>query len=160
MKQSFYEYCMETDKTALYAEWDHEKNELDPMKTPPKSGRDAWWICEKGHSFKARISARTSGGTCCPYCTNKKVLPGFNDLATLKPLLAAQWHPEKNGDMTPKDVTCGSARMVWWKCPSCGYEWRNLVYSRAGHQNSGCPVCVGKGKRANSPAVYRRAAGG
>ena len=85
-------------------------------------------------------------GSCCPYCTGKKVLPGFNDLATLEPKIAA-WHPTLNGTLTPEMVTLGSHRKVWWQCPE-GHVWKAVVYSRAGPQKCGCPVCAGKVKAA------------
>ena len=43
----------------------------------------------------------------CPYCTNRKVLAGFNDLATLEPAVAKEWHPTLNGALTPEMVTAG-----------------------------------------------------
>ena len=37
----------------------------------------------------------------CPYCAGRKVLPGFNDLAALRPDLAVQWHPTLNKGLRP-----------------------------------------------------------
>ena len=40
------------------------------------------------------------------------------------PELAAQWHPTKNGEKTPADVTAGSGEKVWWTCPKgLDHEW-------------------------------------
>ncbi len=75
----------------------------------------------------------------------KKVLPGFNDLATLETKVAAQWHPNLNGALTPQMVTTGSHRRAWWQC-DYGHVWKAVVYARAGSQN-GCPVCAGVAKR-------------
>jgi hypothetical protein len=61
-------------------------------------------------------------------------------LATLHPDLAAQWDSEKNGAMTPEDVTAGSGVRAWWICPDCGHNWAAYVYSRAGGGH-GCPEC-------------------
>ena len=85
----------------------------------------------------------------CPYCADQRVLQGFNDLATILPQVAAQWHPTLNEGMTPEDVTCGSAKRVWWQCNVCGYEWKAIIYSRAGSQRCGCPMCAGKVKTRN-----------
>ena len=64
-------------------------------------------------------------------------------LAALYPEVAAQWHPEKNGLLTPADVTPGSGHKAWCLCPRCEHTWAAAIYSRArgGH---GCPEC---GKR-------------
>ena len=76
----------------------------------------------------------------CPYCAGKKV--GLsNCLATKNPELAKEWHPTKNGDLTPYDVTCGNGDEIWWQCNK-GHEWQAPIYNRHGN-NSGCPYCSG-----------------
>lgn len=128
---------------ALAAEWDREKNgTLTPQEVRPASNRRVWWRCEKGHSYIAAVAARTAQGG-CPYCSGRKVLPGFNDLATIAPAVAAQWHPTLNAPLTPEMVTPGSKRRVWWCCP-LGHVWKAVVYSRTGDRGCGCPVCAGK----------------
>ena len=47
-----------------------------------------------------------------------------------------------NGGLTPEMVTAGSNRKVWWQCP-LGHTWKAVVYSRAGSQRCGCPICAG-----------------
>lgn len=127
---------------ALAAQWDGARNgSLTPQQVAPKSNRKAWWLCEMGHSYQAAISSRANGSG-CPYCTNKKVLAGFNDLATVEPRIAAEWHPTLNGTLTPQMVTTGSRKKVWWQ-GRCGHVWCAVVFSRAGKQHCGCPVCAG-----------------
>lgn len=79
----------------------------------------------------------------CPYCAGRKVLPGFNDLATLAPDVAQQWHPTLNGALTPQMVTAGSHRKVWWECEQ-GHVWKAVIYPRTGLKKCGCPVCAGR----------------
>ena len=127
----------------LAAQWDTERNgTLTPQQVTLTSNRKAWWICEKGHSFQAVIASRANG-TGCPYCTNRKVLAGFNDLATVEPRIAAEWHPTLNGALTPEMVTVGSTKKVWWEC-LLGHVWKATIYSRTGAKKCGCPVCAGK----------------
>ena len=80
------------------------------------------------------------------HCANRKVLKGFNDLATVYPLIAAEWHPTLNGDLTPDQVVPGSGKRVWWRC-SESHEWQAYIYNRTGPQKTGCPVCAGQFKR-------------
>ena len=132
----------------IAAEWDFEKNgSLTPEMVTEQSNRKVWWKCDLGHSYQAVISSRTSDRQGCPYCSGQRVLKGFNDLATLLPKIAYQWHPTLNGALMPEEVTCGSAKRVWWKCNVCGGEWKAIIYSRAGAQRCGCPMCAGKVKR-------------
>lgn len=128
----------------LAAQWHPTRNgNLTPDSVTPYSNKKVWWRCPLGHEYQASVGARAVSGTGCPYCANRKVLPGFNDLATLEPKTAAQWHPTLNGGLTPAMVTAGSHRKVWWMCPS-GHVWKAMIYARAGPQKNGCPVCAGK----------------
>ena len=141
----------ENDLATLYpdiaAQWDETKNgTLRPSNVTADSNRRVWWKCEKGHSCRAVIAQRVQRGDGCPYCANRKVLPGFNDLATVQPLVAKQWHETLNGALTPEMVTAGSHKKAWWQC-SYGHVWKAAIYSRAGVQQCGCPVCAGKTRR-------------
>ena len=131
---------------AIAAQWHPPKNgALTPERLAPYSNRKVWWRCELGHEYSAAVASRTMKGSGCPYCAGKKVLPGFNDLASREPALAAQWHPTLNGALTPELVTAGSHKKVWWQCPE-GHVWKTVIHSRAGPQKCGCPVCAGRVK--------------
>ena len=128
-------------------QWDTEKNgTLTPWDVTVGSNRVVWWRCDKGHSFRAAVATRAMQGSDCPYCTNRKVLAGFNDLVTVEPRIAAEWHPTLNGTLTAEMVTAGSRKKVWWEC-TYGHIWKAVVYSRAGKQKCGCPVCAGKTRK-------------
>lgn len=122
-------------------EWCYEKNApLTPKDVSPGSGKKVWWICPKGHDYEMTISHRSTGGG-CPYCANKRVWVGFNDLETKFPKIATEWSVERNAPLTPKDVLPGSERKVWWKCHNCGHVWHSKIYSRT--QGGKCPNCHG-----------------
>ena len=55
--------------------------------------------------------------------------------------LLREWDAEKNGGLTPSDVSFGSHQKVWWQC-SKGHSWQAKVYSRSA--GSGCPYCTGR----------------
>lgn len=122
-------------------EWNYEKNSaLEPENFTVGSNRKVWWKCEKGHEWQAAIVTRQEGSG-CPYCANKKVLPGFNDLASSDPSLAAQWHPVMNNNMKPTDITLHSGKKVWWQCEK-GHVWQASADHRARGQN--CPYCANR----------------
>ncbi len=132
-----------TNKT-LAKEWNYEKNGLlNPQYIPQNSGRKVWWKCEKCHEWQAVIASRNQG-LGCPYCSNKKVLAGYNDLLTLNPQIASEWHPTKNGELKPQDFIIGSRKKVWWKCKDCGYEWETSIVNRTKENGTGCPCCANK----------------
>lgn len=133
----------------LAKQWHPTKNEnLNPSEVAFNSSRRVWWICEKGHEWEVRIVDRFSNNgliSKCPYCSNKKVLKGFNDLATNRPDIAKQWHPSKNGALLPSNVITGSGKKVWWICEK-GHEWeaRILDRTRLDGKETGCPYCSGQ----------------
>lgn len=123
----------------LAVQWHPNKNgSLTPQEVRPGSSRKVWWLCEKGHEWQATIASRSSG-TGCPVCANRKIIPGENDLATTHPALAAQWHPSKNGTLTPEKISHGYDRKVWWIC-SKGHEWRASPTTRV-KMGAECPIC-------------------
>lgn len=122
----------------IAAEWHTTKNgELQPNMVMRKTNKKVWWRCEKGHSWKSMIYSRTSGND-CPYCENREILVGDNDLGTTHPALAKEFHPTKNGELTVQQLVAGSNKKVWWQCKE-GHEWSASVVSRVAGNN--CPYC-------------------
>ena len=70
---------------------------------------------------------------------SNRTMKGVNDLLTKNPLLASEWNYTKNGDLLPDEVAYQSNKLVWWKCPTCGYEWKSTVNNR--NKGNGCPCC-------------------
>lgn len=134
-----------TASPRLANEWNDELNgTLTPRDVTKYSNRRVWWRCPLGHEYQAAINARSKGSG-CPYCAGRRVLIGFNDLASQEPALAEQWAQDMNEGLTPEMVTTGSHRRAWWRC-SEGHVWRAIIYSRARGKHCGCPVCAGKVK--------------
>lgn len=122
------------------SQWHPTKNAgLTPDKVTPKSAIKIWWKCSGGHEWKATIATRSNGSK-CPYCSGKKST-GAKDLLTVHPDIAKQWHPTKNGDLTPDKVSYGSKKKIWWVCKK-GHEWITHVTSRS--NGNGCPYCSGR----------------
>ena len=124
----------------LSTEWDHEKNDpLKPSDIPMYSKASVWWRCSKGHSWKNTVSHRIQGQG-CPYCAGNHILPGFNDIVTMKMSYLSEWDTEKNLETKPDMSGPGSVKKVWWKCER-GHSWKAAVYSRTA--GTGCPYCAG-----------------
>lgn len=146
-----------TVKPEILEQWDYEKNtKIDPSEILPSAHVKVWWKCPLGHSWEAVVFSRTrENGAGCPYCTGRKVLAGFNDLATRKPKVAKQWHQALNAPLRPEDVTLGCNKKVWWECGD-GHIWQATVYSRTRQKGTGCPVCAGKVKDTDWSTVRRK----
>ena len=128
----------------LAAEWSELNYPLYPSAVTVRANRKVWWKCKTcGQHWQARIADRTEGHG-CPVCAGERLIPGVNDFATEYPLLAEEWS-EKNLDLKPSMVWSKSRRNVWWKCKTCGYEWRGVIDSRVKGQK--CPACEDRAVR-------------
>jgi len=95
-------------------QWHPDKNgNLEPYQVVTESNKKVWWKCDKGddHQWPAIIANRTRKGNGCPCCCGRKVSV-TNSLASLYPELAKEWHPDKNGDLTPDQIVAGLSRVV------------------------------------------------
>ncbi|WP_458686365.1 zinc-ribbon domain-containing protein [Nocardia tengchongensis] len=126
-------------------EWDYEKNgALTPDQVSAGSAAMVHWKCQKfGHQWTDSPNHRTGRGSGCPYCGNKRVLVGFNDLETRFPEIAKEWDYERNDGLGPAEVLAGSARKVHWKCQKFGHHWEAIIVNRT-RKGHGCSVCCNK----------------
>ena len=135
---------LSTQYPDLAAQWHPTKNgDLTPADVVARSGKKFWWKCPEGpdHEWPASGNSRVRGRG-CPACAGRQVSV-TNSLGSLYPDLAAQWHPTKNGELTPDQVVAGSNKKVWWKCPEGpDHEWPAPGNSRI--KGSGCPACAGR----------------
>jgi hypothetical protein len=60
------------------------------------------------------------------------------NLYVLRPDLAKEWHPTKNGGLGPRDVTPGSGKKAWWLCNK-GHWWLAAVRDRV--RGMKCTFC-------------------
>lgn len=132
---------LETVNPKLAKEWNFEKNIALPSEVINGSAKKYWWLCSKGHTWEATICDRQRGDG-CPYCSNKRVLAGYNDLATTHPDLVKEWDFVKNIDISPYSISYGCGKKIWWKC-SEGHEYQATPNSRTCN-NCGCPYCSGQ----------------
>ena len=128
---------------AIAQEWHPRENgDLTPNDVAYGSGIKRWWECLEGHVWQASPNSRTSGnGTGCPYCAGKRVTRR-NMLTICHPDISDEWHPTKNGDMTPDQFSRGSGKVVWWQC-TVGHERQMPIYQRTGkRRRKSCPDCA------------------
>jgi len=139
----------------LIAEWHPTKNvDLFPYEVTYASVRKIWWKCPNGpdHEWVAQPIQRTARGAGCPYCKGRRVSI-TNCLATIAPVLAMQWHPTRNGRLTPKSILGRTNQRVWWQCAKApDHVWAATVNRR--HKHPTCPFCAGR-RLAKSTSLAR-----
>lgn len=128
----------------LLQEVDIDKNPLNTVQDISSgSAKKIYWKCEQGHSYEmSAVNKIKSRG--CPFCHNKRVMAGENDLVTWckdngRTQILDDWNYEKNM-VLPNEITYGSNVKAWFKCHICGYEWQTVVNSRT-IQHSDCRMC-------------------
>lgn len=52
----------------IAAEWHPKKNDVVADAVEPDHLMSAWWVCAKGHEFRATVRSRTRGDGRCPVC--------------------------------------------------------------------------------------------
>jgi len=126
--------CLASQNPRLASEWNASKNgSVTPYHVTYGSKRKVWWKCGKcKNEWLASILARNKGLKSCFKC---------DSLGSKNLELSREWHPTKNGKLTPFDVSWGSNLSVWWKCSRCGFEWKARIMGRV--DGNGCPSCNG-----------------
>ena len=133
MKESIAEKC-----PLLATQWSNKNLPLTPSDVTIGSHKRVWWKGLCGHEWQAIVKNRVNGSD-CPYCSSNQLLKGFNDLATMKPELVAEWS-DKNLPLMPDMVLPCANKKAWWIC-IFGHEWVAKISDR--YYGSQCPFCEG-----------------
>lgn len=116
-----------------------KNNTIEPTSLAKGSTKRALWTCELGHEWESIINNFTKGYR-CPYCSNKKILKGFNDLATIRPDLIKWW--SSNNEITPYEISVFSNKKILWMC-KLEHEWEEKCSNIAVSNKRRCPYCSG-----------------
>ena len=122
----------------LAKEWS-EKNERSPQTVRRDTAVRALWKCPicNGEYYHA-IGERRVGDDACPYCNDRRVLTGYNDLLAKNPELAEEW--SENNESGPDEVRYNSRNTALWKCPTCHGEYSYIIGDRKTGDDA-CPYC-------------------
>jgi rubrerythrin len=131
-----------------------KNGEITPEEVGSGSHKRVWWLCKTcEHEWRTTPGHRTQRGSGCPACSNKALhIRGLNSLAATHPNLAAEFHPEKNEELTPSDIIAGTHSRLWWLCSTCDHDWVSTGKDRV--FGNGCPACAPTGFQAGIPGYY------
>lgn len=142
---------LQTDFPGIALRWHPTRNgELKPSQIRPGSDKVVWWVCpECGHEWRARVANQTKQrGSGCPVCQRKSIAAGNRERGLMRsgslgerfPSIAEEWHPTRNGGLSPHMVSAHSGDQVWWRCYR-GHEWQVSVNQRTRGFGTWCPKC-------------------
>lgn len=138
----------ETDLATTHPHIAAQAVDVDPSTVSRGSNKAVTWRCELGHRWTATPNTRVNMGSGCPFCVGKRILPGFNDLATKYPTIAAEARGVRPDTLSP---TSGVA--IEWCCGLCNGRWIAAPATRTRLGESGCATCRGgSGFRVSRPA--------
>ncbi len=110
--------------------------EPDPTTVIAGTTKPLAWRCPNHPEPYEMSGVARLRGRGCPYCAKQRLLPGFNDLATTHPQLAAELV-----GTDPTTVMAGTDRVLTWSCPNHEGTYEARGASRS--QGRGCPICHG-----------------
>lgn len=120
------------------SEWHLEMNgDLTPNDVTYGSNKKAWWRGKCDHEWETTISHRTTRNTGCPYCSNTKLLAGFNDMWTTNPKLASLLLYPEDGYKFMQN----SHSRTDWQCPTCNEIVLNKDIRAVNNFGLSCPNC-------------------
>jgi len=131
-----------TKRPDLLLIWNYDKNTLNPEEVTVGTHKEVWWncsVCEDTYPMSLNKKTRGRGCSICSgYYTTKK-----NSFGGKFPELAKEWHPTKNGDLTPFDVSYGSGKKIWWKCALCDSDYTATVDKKTSKNKTDgrCSIC-------------------
>jgi hypothetical protein len=115
-----------------------EADGWDPSQFTFGSSKKMLWKCRQSHRWEAAIGSRASRNFGCPYCSNQKVLIGYNDFATTHPELLSELVDSDGTDFVAGSTT----KTLTWKC-QLGHSFKMKPQERTVKQY-GCPICSGR----------------
>ena len=124
------------DLLSTYPKLAKEAYGWDPKNLNKGSDLNLEWKCSKGHLYKAAVNKRTTRGDGCPFCSNHKLLFGFNDLETKFPDIAKEasgWDPKKY-------KYADKVKVLNWMCNAKKHNWKSTISERI-ESKRGCPTC-------------------
>lgn len=101
------------------------------------SDKRAEFKCDAGHRWEATVGNVVTEGCGCPYCSSRRVLAGFNDIATTHPLRARMFVDQ----LLPTTLNASSGKRAEFRCLEGHLWWATVcnVIAKGGD----CPYCSG-----------------
>jgi len=127
--------------------WSEKNGDVTPDQVYKSSGKKYWFDCpDCEHCFEIRASC-VSIGNWCIYCAGKKLCTTEGCNFCVKRSFASSekakyWSRDKNGDVTPRQVTKSSQKKFWFDC-ECGHAFEDTL-SHVTNSGRWCGYCSSK----------------
>jgi len=126
--------------------WHPTKNgNVKPRDISICNGKKCWFKCDCNHDFCSSL-AGIKNGSWCPYCSHQKLCDNEECKFCFENSFASSdkakyWHPTKNGNIKPRDISISNGKKCWFKC-DCNHDFcSGLNHIK---KCSWCPYCKNK----------------
>lgn len=126
------------DKAANYS----KDNKIPVEKSSSSSLEKFKWECNTGHYWIQSTYKYVNTNFLCPFCEDKRLWIGLNDLETKFANIAKEFDEEKNAILA-SEVLYKSNKKFWWKCAKNGHEFLQTANKRT-IRGYNCPYCSHK----------------
>ena len=130
-----------------------DKNEKTADEVLPTDRGSYYLNCpECGGAYPAKLQEAIAGKDECPYCSDRKVLPGYNSFDVKHPDLMEEWDYRANYVLAdPKQIKDTCTTRVWWICrKNQDHVYPMTVKNRVMYEKRGreaCPYCKGRRRK-------------
>ena len=129
-----------------------ENGDMIPLHTVKNSMTKFIFICDLcNHTFSKSPNQLTTKKTGCPYCLRRNICgiekcdfcysSSFASISFSK-----YWHPTKNKEITPFQITKANDKEFWFQCDKCPHSFKKII-SSVTRKGSWCPYCSKSGWR-------------
>ena len=130
-----------------------DKNEKTADEVLPTDRGSYYLNCpECGGTYPTKLQEAIAGEDACPYCSDRKVLPGYNSFDVKHPDLMEEWDYRANYVLAdPKQIKDTCTTRVWWICrKNQDHVYPMTVKNRVMYEKRGreaCPYCKGRRRK-------------
>lgn len=134
---------LKSERPDLEQIWDYSNNTISIDTIRPGSTIKVHWICKMGHKwFECPLYVKDKPQP-CPYCGNRKLLPGFNDLAAKCPEVKNLWN--NLNDKLPDEIVYNTTvEKIIVNCKETESSFITTPYLYTLNPKCRCDKCVKK----------------
>jgi DNA-directed RNA polymerase subunit RPC12/RpoP len=139
-KNNYTSFREKYDNDFLNKYWDYKNNKINPKNIGIGSRKLIWIKCQEHdyHGSYEIMAYAFNQGNRCPYCSGKKV-HRLDSLGYRYPISQDLWSDKNN--LSPFEISCGSGKDIWLKCPDGLHNDYKTKPYRAKEHYFKCPKC-------------------
>jgi len=151
---SFKQWCIDNNRQDILDRWDYELNQLTPDEINYSTNKKYYFKCPRGihkSELKSIVHFTINGQEGSIKCTKCNSFAQWGIDKYGEDFLEKYWDYDKNDNIDPWGISCGSNKKVWIICQKKDYHssYKVTIYN-FNKKNNRCPSC-----NSNSGKVHK-----